>query len=72
MAKQTADHLTVDLFGHGPGRPKKQNALTGAQRAARFRAKRKLFPVTRNENSAVCEWCACERSGVCRICGEGA
>ncbi|CAD9228384.1 conserved hypothetical protein [Burkholderia cenocepacia] len=72
MAKQSADKSTADLWGHGPGRPPKQNALTGAERARRYREKRKLFPVTRNENSAECEWCAAERTGTCRICGEGA
>ncbi|OJA63788.1 hypothetical protein BGV68_01845 [Burkholderia ubonensis] len=57
------------MYGRGRGRPPKQNALTGAERARRFRAKRKLFPVTRNEIS--CEWCAMSRTGTCAICQRG-
>jgi hypothetical protein len=66
MAKQPADKSTIDLLGRGRGRPPKQNALSGAERARRFREKRKLFPVTSNENS--CEWCGLERTGKCGVC----
>ncbi|ABN81476.1 MULTISPECIES: hypothetical protein [Burkholderia] len=66
MAKQGLDKYTADMFGNRPGRPAKPNAMTGAQRAANFRARRRLIPVMRNENS--CEWCGADERG-CSVCG---
>lgn len=66
MAKQAQDRFTGDMFGNRPGRPAKANAMTGAQRVANFRARRRLIPVTCNENS--CEWCGAPSRG-CDVCG---
>lgn len=54
--KQPADKFTVDAFSKPrPGRPRKPDAKTNAQRQAEFRARRKfnfLISVTRNGNEA--------------------
>lgn len=68
MAKQLADKYTGDLWGNRRGRAAKPDALTGAQRARRFREKRRLIPVTRNE---YCEWCGADRAGQCGACSQG-
>lgn len=71
MAKQSADRFTADLLGNRPGRPAKPDSLTGAQRAQRYRARRRVsavapvISVTRNENS--CEWCGAPSRG-CSAC----
>lgn len=70
MAKQSADHFTADLLGNRPGRPPKLDALTGAQRAKRYRDRKgeaaiSVISVTRHENS--CEWCGAPSRG-CVTC----
>lgn len=66
MAKQAVDKRTADMFGNRPSRLAKTNAMTSAQRVADFRARRRLIPVTCNENS--CEWCGAPSRG-CGVCG---
>jgi len=57
--KTKDDKFTSDMFGNRPGRPRKANAMTVAERVRKHRAK-KLISVTSNEN---CSWCGCKRSG---------
>lgn len=54
--KSKDDHFTQEMFGNRPGRPRKVNAMTGAQRAAKHRAKNRIS-VTSNENSTLCQDC---------------
>lgn len=64
------DHYTRDLLSNKPGRPRNPNALTGAQRVAKFRAKKlkKKASVAGNEN---CSWCGSFRTSCCGICNIG-
>ena len=48
--KTKDDKFTSDMFGNRPGRPRKINAMTVAQRVRKHRAK-KTISVTRNGNS---------------------
>ena len=66
--KTKDDHFTSEMFGNRPGRPRKINAMTGAQRVAKHRAIKKAIFVTFNEKSR-CTLCAGSRacSGVCAI-----
>lgn len=68
--KTGADHYTRDLLGNKPGRPRKANAKTGAQRTREHR-QRKAISVTGNGNSEPCAWCGAERSSCCGICTIG-
>lgn len=68
--KSEADHYTRDLLGNKPGRPRKVNAKTGAQRTREHR-QRKVISVTSNGNLEPCSWCGAERSSCCGICTIG-
>lgn len=65
--KTKSDHFTAEMFGNRPGRPRKVNAMTVAQRVRKHRAK-KAISVTCNEN---CPTCGGNRSACCGICGVG-
>jgi hypothetical protein len=67
--KSKDDHYTSELFGNRPGRPRKVNAMTGAQRVAKHRAAKRLISVTCNEN-VHCTFCGLEKiqcAGICNI-----
>jgi hypothetical protein len=50
--KSKNDHFTAEIFGNRPGRPRKVNAMTVAQRVAKHRANKKadVISVTSNGN----------------------
>jgi hypothetical protein len=62
LMKSKNDHFTGEMFGNRPGRPRKVNAMTGAQRVAKHRAAKKVISVTCNEKQS-CGSCA--NSAVC-------
>lgn len=66
--KTKDDHFTSEMFGNRPGRPRKVNAMTGAQRVAKHRASKKAISVTCNEKPR-CTLCTGHRacSGVCAV-----
>jgi len=69
--KSKNDHFTAEIFGNRPGRPRKVNALTGAERVRKHREKKAMekVSVTSNEN---CTWCGGARSDCCGgICNIG-
>ena len=66
--KSKDDHFTSEMFGNRPGRPRKVNAMTGAQRVAKHRAAKRAISVTCNEkgNCTLCSTgSAC--SGICAV-----
>lgn len=65
--KSKEDHFTSEMFGNRPGRPRKVNALTVAQRVAKHRATKKANSVTGNANS-ICDVCgANQHVGICGV-----
>lgn len=64
------DHFTAEMFGNRPGRPRKVDAMTPAERVRKHRAQKAQtkVSVTRNEN---CIWCGGARSACCGICNIG-
>lgn len=64
--KSKSDHFTAEMFGNRPGRPRKVNAMTVAQRVRKHRAK-KAISVTCNENCPSCEGDSLICPGICRI-----
>ena len=69
--KSKDQHFTSEMFGNRPGRPRKVNAMTGAQRVAKYRAAKRAVSVTSNENSQACTWCGVDRNNCCGICTIG-
>ena len=77
--KTKEDHYTSEMFGNRPGRPRKPNAATVAQRVAKHRAKKKatLDFVTSNEKETQvipCNLCGGfpgQCTSVCRIGRQG-
>ncbi len=59
--KSKNDHFTSEMFGNRPGRPRKANAMTGAQRVAKHRAGKRVISVTCNGKA--CN--TCSNAGVC-------
>lgn len=68
--KSDGDHYTRDLLTNKPGRPRKPNAKSGAQRTRDWR-QRKAASVTSDGNPELCSWCGAERSSCCGICTIG-
>ena len=70
--KAKNDHFTAEIFGNRPGRPRKVDAMTSAQRVRKHRASKAktlvVVSVTSNEN---CTWCGGTRSACCGICNIG-
>lgn len=69
--KSKDDHFTSEMFGNRPGRPRKVNAMTGAQRVAKHRAAKRAISVTSNGNLQACTWCGGDRDKCCGICTIG-
>lgn len=67
--KAKDDKFTSEMFGNRPGRPRKPNAMTGAQRVAKHRASKKAISVTCNENPR-CTLCSTAHA-CCGICTVG-
>lgn len=67
--KSTSDHFTGDMFGNHPGRPRKVNAMTVAQRVRKHRATKALakVSVTGNGNCVSCDGVYSTCSGLCKI-----
>ena len=55
--KSKNDYFTAEIFGNRPGRPRKVNAMTGAQRVAKHRAAKKSILVTCNKKKN-CNFCS--------------
>jgi hypothetical protein len=69
--KQPSDKFTSEIFGNRPGRPRKVDAKSGAQRTREHRAKKAAainVTVTSNFN---CTWCGADRAACCGICNIG-
>jgi hypothetical protein len=66
--KSKDDHFTSEMFGNRPGRPRKVNAMTGAQRVAKHRAGKRVISVTGNEKGN-CTLCSKSSScsGFCAV-----
>lgn len=67
--KSGSDHYTSDMFGNRPGRPRKANAMTVAQRVRKHRAAKALGRVSVT-GSGNCVSCCCGLSacgGLCKI-----
>jgi hypothetical protein len=71
--KSKDDHFTFDLYGNRPGRPRKLNAKTGAQRVREHRARKaqstkEIISVSSNVN---CQLCGSKKktqcTGLCNI-----
>ncbi len=68
--KSKDDHFTSEIFGNRPGRPRKVDAMTGAQRVAKHRSAKRAISVTGNGNSQACTLCISgvgECSGLCTV-----
>ena len=67
--KAKSDHFTGDMFGNRPGRPRKVNAMTVAQRVAKHRAAKKVISVTCNGKQSNCHLCsnALACGGACAV-----
>lgn len=69
--KQSSDYFTRDLLGSKPGRPRKPNAKSGAQRQREYRQRKaQVVSVTSDENPP-CAWCGAVRSNSCGLCNVG-
>jgi|GEM_PF-6614565 len=70
--KSSTDKFTSEMFGNRPGRPRKVNALTPAERTRKHRKTKakaeKTISVSSNEN---CAWCGGVRNGCCGMCSIG-
>jgi hypothetical protein len=70
--KSSTDKFTSEMFGNRPGRPRKVNALTPAERTRKHRKTKakaeKTIAVSSNEN---CAWCGGVRNACWGMCSIG-
>jgi len=69
--KSDADHYTRDLLGNKPGRPRKPNAKSGAQRTSEYRQRRAQQISVTSDAKQTCTWCGAERTNSCGLCNVG-
>jgi hypothetical protein len=68
--KSQAYHYTRDLFGNRPGRPRKSNAKSGAQRTREYRLRSAQQIIVTSDLIQPCTLCGFDRdncSGICTI-----
>lgn len=69
--KSDGDHYTRDMLGNKPGRPRKPNAKTGAQRQREYRRRKAAQVFVAGDKNEQCSWCGAERSDRCGLCNIG-